>query len=85
RAQWWLFAASVCLIGMWVSLAAFVYFREKLNERSGSANKDHEWTFGQLLALVTWVPVFVELVVIWKQGPKTALTGQLMEPYRVVS
>lgn len=56
-----------------------------MGKGSGALNKDHEWTFGQVLALVTWVPVLVDAIYIWNQGPTTALTGQLMEGYKVVT
>lgn len=70
---------------MWASLCIFIYFRKESNRKSGVTNQEHIWSFGQVLGLVTWVPVLVEFVYIWKNGPKEALTGQLMAPYQVVS
>ncbi|KAF2734240.1 hypothetical protein EJ04DRAFT_564385 [Polyplosphaeria fusca] len=84
RSYWWLFTALFCLLGMWVCLGMFIYLRRVMNANSGNSNKDHEWSFGQVLGLVTWAPVLVELAYIWKYGPRDGLTGQMISPYLAV-
>jgi hypothetical protein len=73
--------ASISL--MWWCLARFMLFRDTFKRRAGTSNKDHEWSFGQVLSLASWVPVLVELAYLCWEGPQAGLTGQLMEPYEV--
>ena len=47
-------------------------------------SKDKDWSFGQTLALATWVPFIVEFAYIWWEEPEKALNGRLIDPYRVV-
>ncbi|KAF2871749.1 hypothetical protein BDV95DRAFT_48225 [Massariosphaeria phaeospora] len=78
------FSVGAVFVAMWFCLGWFVHFRKGLLRAAGKTNKDLEWSFGQILALATWVPVLAELVYIWKQGPVKALSGLLMHPYKVV-
>jgi hypothetical protein len=50
---------------------------------AGDENKDTEWSFGQILAVGTWVPVVVEFAYVWWERPLEALNGRLMDPYEV--
>lgn len=50
----------------------------------GDNNRDNEWSFGQVLALGTWVPVLVQFGYLWWEKPTVALSGRLMAPYEVV-
>jgi hypothetical protein len=84
RKNWWWVSGLLAFGGMWVTLAMFVYFRTAFNRRAGTTNKDAEWSFGQILALSTWVPVVVELLFIGRKGAVAALTGQLSDKYQVV-
>jgi hypothetical protein len=84
RRHWWLVSSFFSLVGMWSCLAYFIHFRSAVSKTSGDTNKDSVWTFGQVLALCTWAPVPIELVYIFIQGPKDALTGQIMEPFSVI-
>jgi hypothetical protein len=56
-----------------------------IGNRGGTTDKDREFSFGQVLALSTWVPVIIEFAYIYLEGPKKALTGKIMEPLLVVS
>ena len=49
---------------MWTFLGLFQRYRRTIRERTGPAEQDGKWTFGQVLALATWVPVLVDLVAI---------------------
>ncbi|PVH90497.1 hypothetical protein DM02DRAFT_484212, partial [Periconia macrospinosa] len=81
RKYWWLDIAISCFFGMWTCLGFFIYFRRTMGQGGGASNKDHEWSFGQILGLATWTPVLIELAFIWKFGPKEAHTGQMINPY----
>ena len=58
-----LLAMSLC--AMWIFMGWFVHLTLRIRERAGKNNKDREWTFGQVLALATWVPFFVEFAYQW--------------------
>lgn len=55
----------MCLTIMWVFLAFFTIYRSDVSERAGNSDSDDEWSFGQVLGLVTWVPVLIDLVVVY--------------------
>lgn len=80
----WLAMAIIYLIGSWASLALFVSIRRRVENISGPTNKDHEWAFGQVLSIATFVPVVGEAAYIWTKGPKRALTGLMMGPYEAM-
>lgn len=61
--RWILLATSLC--AMWIFLGWFVHLTLDIRERAGKNNKDREWTFGQVLALATWVPFVVEFAYQW--------------------
>jgi hypothetical protein len=72
-----------CLAAMWSFLIKFMLFRNDINKDGRSSNKDTQWSFGQILALASWIPVIVEIGYIWWEGPEQALSGHLVEPYEV--
>ena len=84
RRNWWWVSGFLAFLAMWLCLAMFLYFRKAFNKRAGSLNKDHEWGFGQIMALATWVPVLIQLIFIGKEGAVSALTGELSGRYQVV-
>ncbi|KAK7963523.1 hypothetical protein PG988_010497 [Apiospora saccharicola] len=45
---------------MWTTLALVMDQRAQLDEIDGTENPLNDWSFGQILALSTWVPVVVE-------------------------
>jgi hypothetical protein len=79
---WW-----ICLLSassaMWLCLGWFIHFQSYRNRLGGTLNKDTEWTFGQILALATWIPVMVEFAYIWWESPVKAMNGWLMDPYEI--
>ncbi|KAH9888715.1 hypothetical protein F4778DRAFT_785914 [Xylariomycetidae sp. FL2044] len=61
--------AVLCCALMWATLVLFVQYRESVHQKAPTTDKDSEWSFGQVLALATWVPVIVEWVAIMFYGP----------------
>lgn len=84
RRVWNITAPVSSVLGMWCTLAIFWYFRNKIGSRSGETNKDHEWTFGQIIAISTFAPVVVELAFSWKQGARKANETALNKGFEVV-
>jgi hypothetical protein len=68
---------------MWLCLGWFIYFQSYRNGIGGSNNNDTQWSFGQVLAVATWVPVLVEFGYIWWESPVEAMNGWLMDPYEI--
>ena len=69
---------------MWTCVGWFVWYQVQTSKVGGDKNRGTDLSFGQILALGTWVPVFVEFSYIWREGPLAALSGQLMVPCKVV-
>lgn len=67
RLRLWLRLANglLCLAVMWTFLGLFTVYRSDVSARAGSADEANKWTFGQVLALVTFVPVGIDLVVVY--------------------
>ncbi|KAH7075802.1 hypothetical protein BKA63DRAFT_512404 [Paraphoma chrysanthemicola] len=83
RILWW--AMIILAFGaMWTLIGWFTYFTFLLRDRARNGNKDAEWSFGQILALSTWVPFVVEFAYLWWEEPEKALNGRLIAPYEVV-
>lgn len=70
-------------ITMWFCIGWLIQFRRTLDVFGGESNKDLEWSFGQVLALATWVPVLVEICYLYGMTPERALTGRLIRPFEV--
>jgi hypothetical protein len=83
RSLWWTALVSG-FVAMWGSLGWVFYLQIMKNGISGNDNEDMEWSFGQVLAIATWVPVMIEFAYVWWERPVTALTGGLMVPYEVI-
>ncbi|KAF2183287.1 hypothetical protein K469DRAFT_751575 [Zopfia rhizophila CBS 207.26] len=49
----------------------------------GQAKNEGAWTFGQIIALFTWVPVVFELTYIYRYGLKQGLEGRINSPWTV--
>ncbi|OAL46968.1 hypothetical protein IQ07DRAFT_145640 [Pyrenochaeta sp. DS3sAY3a] len=82
RIVWW--GTIILAFGaMWALMGWFIYFTVLLRDRARNSNRDTEWSFGQVLALATWVPFVVEFVYIWWEEPEEALNGRLMDPYEI--
>jgi hypothetical protein len=82
RRFWWIAFLSAYL-AMCLCLGFFIKFQMHRNRIGGSDNEDTEWSFGQVLAVTTWVPVIVEFAYVWWETPVEALNGRLMDPYEV--
>lgn len=63
----WLRLANglLCLVVMWAFLGLFTLYRSDISAKAGSVDEANKWTFGQVLALVTFVPVGIDLVVVY--------------------
>lgn len=69
-AQPWLrlLDGAVCGLFMWTFLFLFTAYREAVKQKAGESDQDTEWTFGQVLSLVTWAPVALELITVYLCG-----------------
>lgn len=56
---------AICAAVMWTLLGLFSGYRFNLEHIMGSSNQDGQWSFGQMLALATWVPVAIDLISIY--------------------
>ncbi|KAK8030730.1 hypothetical protein PG990_000464 [Apiospora arundinis] len=76
----------VCaFINMWASLWMLLYIRWAVNQSPWSDSLSiNEWSFGQILSTLTWIPVFVEVGYLALYGMETALNGRVPEDYTVV-
>ncbi|OTB00251.1 hypothetical protein M426DRAFT_238361 [Hypoxylon sp. CI-4A] len=75
---------GVCCLLMWSMVGLFHYYRNLVDDAVGAENQNSDWTFGQVLAVATWVPVLVELVTVLKYGPEEGLSKRLSRKYAVV-
>lgn len=57
-----------CLAVMWTFLGIFTVYRADIATKAAGTDDDSEWSFGQVLALVTWIPIFVDLAVFYICG-----------------
>ncbi|KLU85464.1 hypothetical protein, variant [Magnaporthiopsis poae ATCC 64411] len=76
--------AFVCGVFIWLFLGIFHIYREDVLRRAGETNKDAVWTFGQVMALATWLPVVFDLVHLLIRGPERALGAKVSTRYKVI-
>lgn len=57
----------LCSFLMWTMLGLFHAYRDSVNRVAGEKNENSNWTFGQVLAVATWIPVLVELLAVMKR------------------
>ncbi|KAK4139969.1 uncharacterized protein C8A04DRAFT_32540 [Dichotomopilus funicola] len=65
----WRFGVAWAICGtMWAILFCFFALRSKILHNAGSSDSENAWSFGQVLALVTWVPTVTEFcyIFIWE-------------------
>ncbi|CAK7223872.1 hypothetical protein SBRCBS47491_005356 [Sporothrix bragantina] len=74
----------VCTLMMWALLGLFTAYRGVVNSRMGPDNGNGEWSFSQVFALATWVPVTIDLMTIYIYGAKEALEGKVSTNFVVV-
>ncbi|KAI1102861.1 hypothetical protein F4804DRAFT_249136 [Jackrogersella minutella] len=80
-----IFNAVLCFLLMWAMLGIFHWYRDVVNESAGEENQNSDWTFGQVLAVATWVPVLVEFATVLKYGSEEGLNKKIPAKYTVVS
>ncbi|KAI9168004.1 hypothetical protein HJFPF1_04148 [Paramyrothecium foliicola] len=74
----------ICVLTMFAFLGLYHYYTNHVSEMAGlDMAKDGTWTFGQVLALATWVPVIVQFISISLFGKK-GLNARLSARYEVV-
>ncbi len=47
-----------------ILLATFIMYRDMINTMAGPSLVESQWGFGQVLALATWLPTFLDLMVV---------------------
>jgi hypothetical protein len=65
---------------MWWSLATFINLQQDVRKNSGASNQDHQWSFGQVLGLASWVPVVVEVFYVYREKTKPTSAEQALKP-----
>lgn len=55
----------LCLAVMWTFLGLFTVYRADIATKAAGSDQDSEWSFGQVLTLVTWIPIFIDLAVFY--------------------
>ncbi|KAH6661532.1 hypothetical protein F5X68DRAFT_252896 [Plectosphaerella plurivora] len=59
------FVGVIPFVFMWTTLGVFVRLRAEIADRAGDSIEEGKWGFGQILALITWVPTALDFVVVW--------------------
>ena len=78
RRDWWFIICFLTFLGMWALLALLTVYRHTIITSAGeSRDGDDRWTFGQVLALATWMPVLVEFFVIFVCELRAACTARI--------
>lgn len=54
------------LLFAYCSLAFVVLYRYKISSVSGVSFQENEWGFGQVLAILTWLPTILDFGMVWK-------------------
>ena len=57
--------AALNLVSMWLFLCTFIVVRQSINQYRPVYFSDNEWGFGQITAILSWIPVFVEMARVW--------------------
>ncbi|KAM7198212.1 hypothetical protein V8F20_006239 [Naviculisporaceae sp. PSN 640] len=68
----------VSFVLLWVSLGVLIRLRAEMSKYSGKSYAENQWGFGQILAVVAWVPTFVEFARVWKwESTKTHIAPKI--------
>ncbi|KAI2631852.1 hypothetical protein GGR54DRAFT_627459 [Hypoxylon sp. NC1633] len=70
---------------MWTMLGLFYIYRMRVNDAAGDTNQNTSWTFGQVMAMATWIPVLLEYLSIIKYGPEKGLSRRLSRRFVIVA
>lgn len=62
---WDLAFSWACIVFTWGILIYFSILRHQIREKSKMVDDLNEWSFGQILALVTWVPIVMEYLYVF--------------------
>ncbi|KAH7002979.1 hypothetical protein EDB82DRAFT_482323 [Fusarium venenatum] len=73
-----------CGLVMWALLIGITVLRQLLLERSGYNSEDSSWSFGQILALGTFLPLAVEVLNICKDGLEKTVQSRIPTGWVVV-
>ncbi|KAL1892493.1 hypothetical protein Sste5346_007003 [Sporothrix stenoceras] len=90
--SWWKHVVAIvrtvdgvcCCIIMWALLGLFTAYRSVVLKAMGPENANTEWSFAQVFALATWVPVAIDLCTIYIYGAQEGLEGKVSENFKVV-
>jgi hypothetical protein len=83
RSVWRLGIAWLNMLLMWGILGYFTRLRHKIIHTAGGLDNEDTWSFGQILALATWVPVLAEFVYIFIWGIEESLGTHMPVGFRV--
>ncbi|KAB5517452.1 hypothetical protein GE09DRAFT_1230809 [Coniochaeta sp. 2T2.1] len=83
RSVWRLGVAWLNMLAMWGLLAYFTVLRHRIIKTAGGLDNEDKWSFGQILALATWVPVMAEFVYIFIWGIEESLGTHMPVGFRV--
>ncbi|KAI0130477.1 hypothetical protein BJ170DRAFT_681924 [Xylariales sp. AK1849] len=73
------------LLFMWATLVLLFIIRTAgIADSGGGDTAETEWSFGQVLALATWVPVGIKFAYIASFGMKEGLEGHMPDDYDAV-
>lgn len=70
--------AALNLVTMWLFLYTFIATRRGVNELAGGSLSDNEWGFGQITAVLAWIPMLVEFARVW------GLKGKRKRPFHLL-
>ncbi|KAH7169636.1 uncharacterized protein B0J16DRAFT_410505 [Fusarium flagelliforme] len=83
RAAKWVFIWTAGLI-MWCMLILITVLRQLLLEKSGYNSEDSDWSYGQVLALGTFLPFVIEILYVCKDGFEETIQGRVPPGWVVV-
>ncbi|KAI0202403.1 hypothetical protein F4808DRAFT_75185 [Astrocystis sublimbata] len=76
--------AALCVLVMWAMLGVFTAYRSEVDAIGPEETDNKEWTFGQVVALATWLPAIIELLTMLFSSPQDGLNKKVSESYAVV-
>lgn len=83
RSVWRLGVAWLNMLAMWGLLGYFTVLRHRIIKTAGGLDNEDKWSFGQILALATWVPIVAEFVYIFIWGIEESLGTNMPVGFRV--
>lgn len=77
------FITSFGTIGIWTLLGVLLVSRNQVENIVGNGFRVNDWGYGQILALITWIPVLVDFGHLFFNSPKKGLEGRIPRPWQV--